>query len=156
LLQEVEAETQDVRQQSNLEFRWQIEGNLPHIHTDAGKLKVVIKNLIGNAVKFTPAGSITVEAHKRWGGVEMSVTDTGIGIPEEALVFIFEPFRQVQNSVTNRAGGTGLGLYIVKRLLELVGGTIEVESKLGRGSTFRLWVPLRSPRAPTPRESAPP
>jgi PAS domain S-box-containing protein len=150
LLQEVEMETQEVRQQSALAFRWQLEEPLPSLHTDAGKLKVVLKNLIGNAVKFTPAGRITVAARKRGEGVEVCVSDTGRGIPAEALGVIFEPFRQVHDSVTTRTGGTGLGLYIVKRLLELVGGTIEVESKLGQGSTFRIWIPLRSPRATTP------
>jgi PAS domain S-box-containing protein len=156
LLQEVAGETQEVQQQSGLEFRWQLAEPLPSLHTDGGKLKVVLKNLIGNAVKFTPKGRITVAARQRGQGVEVRVSDTGRGIPAEALGVIFEPFRQVPDAGTTRAGGTGLGLYIVKRLLELVGGTIEVESKLGRGSTFRLWVPLRSPRAPTPRESAPP
>jgi signal transduction histidine kinase len=150
VLQELAVETEEVRQQSKLNFRWQIEGTLPALHTDAGKLKVVLKNLIGNAVKFTPAGRITVAAQPRGEGVEVRVSDTGRGIPAEALGFIFEPFRQVQSADTTRAGGTGLGLYIVKRLLELMGGTIEVDSTVGQGSTFRLWVPTRRLRPPTP------
>jgi len=100
---------------------------------------VVVKNLIGNAVKFTKAGSITVAAHSHTGGVEISVIDTGIGISPEALALIFEPFHQVDNS--GQWGGTGLGLYIVKRLLEMLGGTVMVESEVGRGSTFRVWIP---------------
>ena len=139
LLEELQAETQGLRERASLEFVWQVEGELPPTHTDPGKLKVVVKNLIGNAVKFTKAGSITVAAHSHNGGVEISVTDTGIGIPPEALALIFEPFHQVDNS--GQQGGTGLGLYIVKRLLELLGGTVRVESEVGRGSTFRVWVP---------------
>jgi PAS domain S-box-containing protein len=143
LLEELKAETQEVRARTRLEFVWQVEGKLPLIYTDPGKLKVVVKNLIGNAVKFTKAGGITVAARSHNGGVEISVTDTGIGISPEALALIFEPFHQVDNS--GQRGGTGLGLYIVKRLLELLGGTVTVGSEVGRGSTFRVWVP-RDPR----------
>lgn len=71
----------------------------------------------------------------------VSVTDTGIGIPREALAFVFEPFRQVENSSSRRYEGTGLGLHIVKRFLELLGGNVAVESEIGRGSTFRVWLP---------------
>ena len=141
LLEEIKAETQEVRERSGLEFGWKTEEHLPPLHTDSGKLKVVIKNLIGNAAKFTPEGSITVDAHSRNGGVEISVADTGVGIPPEALALIFEPFRQVNPSPTSYSEGTGLGLYIVKRLLEALGGKIEVESEVGHGSTFRVWVP---------------
>ncbi len=139
LLEELKAETQEVRERASLEFVWQVEGELPPLQTDPGKVKVVVKNLIGNAVKFTKAGSITVAAHNHDGGVEISVTDTGVGISQEAIELIFEPFHQVDNS--GQLGGTGLGLHIVKRLLELLGGTVTVESEVGRGSTFRVWVP---------------
>jgi PAS domain S-box-containing protein len=141
VIKEVEAETQGLRKQSSLEFVWRVDAHLPPIRMDPGKMKVVLKNLIGNAVKFTEEGSITVNAYVRDEGVEISVTDTGIGIPQQALSTIFEPFRQVDNSTRRQYGGTGLGLHIVKRLLELLGGTITVESKVGRGSTFRVWVP---------------
>jgi signal transduction histidine kinase len=107
---------------------------------------VVIKNLVSNAVKFTTEGSVTVEAREQRGGVEISVSDTGIGIPQDALGFIFEPFRQVDSSDTRPYTGSGLGLHIVQRLLEVLGGTITVESAVGRGSTFRVWVPLPGAR----------
>ena len=142
LLEEIKAETQEVQEQSSLEFVWRVERELPPIYTDPGKLKVVIKNLIGNAVKFTEQGSITVDAHPRAGGIEISVADTGIGISSEVLPVIFEPFRQLESATVHGYKGTGLGLYIVKRLLELLGGTISVESEVGRGSTFRVWVPI--------------
>jgi PAS domain S-box-containing protein len=141
LLEEVRAETQPLQEQSRLAFVWEVEQPLPVLYTDAGKLKVVLKNLIGNAVKFTKTGGVTVRARPHRGGVELSVQDTGIGIAREELGVIFEPFRQLESSATRQSGGTGLGLHIVKRLLEVLGGSITVESELGRGSTFRVRLP---------------
>ena len=141
LLTEIQTDTLGLQEQSSLAFTWRADAALPVLRTDRGKLKVVIKNLLGNAVKFTPAGSITVAAQRRRGGVEISVTDTGVGIPPEGKAAIFEPFHQLDNSTTRKYEGTGLGLHIVKRLLELLQGTIEVESEVGRGSTFRVWIP---------------
>ena len=148
LLEEIKAETQGVQEQSALDFVWKVEGKLPLLHTDPGKLKVVLKNLIGNAVKFTKEGRITVEVQGGPRGVAINVSDTGIGIPPEALEVIFEPFRQAESVITRSHGGTGLGLYIVKRLLELLGGTVAVESEVGHGSMFRVWVPKESPASP--------
>lgn len=141
LLAEMQVDTQGLQEQSSLAFVWRIDAMVPPIRTDRGKLKVVVKNLLSNAVKFTAEGSITVEVRGRENGVAISVTDTGIGIPPEGLAVIFEPFRQLDNPVRHVHGGTGLGLHIVKRLLGLLQGTIEVESEVGRGSTFRVWVP---------------
>jgi signal transduction histidine kinase len=141
LLQEIQDETQALQERSRLTFAWDIEEALPRLYTDPGKLKVVLKNLIGNAVKFTETGGVTVAARTHQGGVELSVMDTGIGIPQEELGVIFEPFRQIEHSAARQYGGTGLGLYIVKRLLDVLGGTVTVESEVGRGSTFRIWVP---------------
>ena len=145
LLEELKAETQGVQERSALDFVWQVEKQLPLLYTDAGKLKIVLKNLIGNAVKFTTEGRITVAVQGYRQGVEITVSDTGSGIPAEALGLIFEPFQQAESAMTRSQGGTGLGLYIVKRLLELLGGTVVVESEVGRGSTFRVWVPRESP-----------
>jgi len=141
LLDEVKAETQGIWEQSPLTFVWNVADKLPSLHTDAGKLKMVIKNLIGNAVKFTEEGSIVVEAHGQHEGIAISVSDTGIGIPPAEVRNIFEPFLQVERSTTRRYGGVGLGLHIVKRLLEMLGGTVEVQSTVGHGSMFRVWVP---------------
>jgi len=140
LLEEIKAETEAERERVDLIYTWTIQGELPPLYTDRDKLKIVLKNLIRNAVKFTKEGSVTVEAQGLCGGIEVRVIDTGIGIPVEALELIFEPFRQV-GTVSSGGRGIGLGLHIVKRLLALLGGTIRVESKLGAGSTFRVWMP---------------
>jgi signal transduction histidine kinase len=145
VLKELEVETQEAYQHSGLHFQWELEEGFAPIRTDPEKLKVVLRNLIGNAVKFTPQGSITVQASPKHGGVEVRVSDTGIGITPEAMTVIFEPFRQGESVTTRPYGGAGLGLHIVKRLLELLGGTVAVESEVGRGSTFRVWVPRESP-----------
>jgi signal transduction histidine kinase len=141
VLQEVQAETSQLQEQTPLRFVWEVEEALPVLYTDPGKLKIVLKNLLGNAIKFTPSGSITVAARRAQEGVEFRVTDTGMGIPQEALGLIFEPFHQIEHSTTRQFGGTGLGLYIVKRLLEVLDGTITVESEVGHGATFRVWMP---------------
>ncbi len=141
LLKEIEVEAREFCEQAGLAFVLQVEANLPAIFTDSAKLKVVIKNLINNAVKFTQAGRVAVDTHIRDGGLEIRVTDTGAGIPPEALSEIFEPFQQLDAAKTNRHAGIGLGLYIVKRMLELLEGTIAVESEVGQGSTFHVWIP---------------
>jgi signal transduction histidine kinase len=148
VLEALQAESQEVYQRSPLHFGWEVETGLAPIRTDPEKLKVVLRNLIGNAVKFTPRGSITVKAVSRGEGIEVSVSDTGIGVPSEALAVIFEPFRQADESATRQYGGAGLGLYIVKQLLELLGGTITVESTIGWGTTFRVWVPRENSVSP--------
>ena len=141
LLREIDAETRELQGKSGLRFVWQVPAALPRLHTDPMKLKVVLKNLIGNAVKFTERGQVTVQAQSCNGQVEISVTDTGVGIAPEAREVIFEAFRQADGSMTRRFGGVGLGLYIVRRLLERLGGTISVDSEVGRGSTFHVYLP---------------
>jgi two-component system cell cycle sensor histidine kinase PleC len=141
LMKEVETETREVREQTPLEFSWHSEPQLPLLSTDPIKLKVVLKNLIGNAIKFTPTGGVTVHARPREAGVEICVADTGVGIAPEDLPTIFEPFRQGVQTQTQLHSGVGLGLYIVRRMLELLGGTVTVESTVGCGSTFHVWVP---------------
>ena len=141
LIDEVKTETQGLREQSGLGFVWKVEPDLPSLRTDPAKLKIVIKNLISNAVKFTEEGRVVIEAYKKDGGIEISVIDSGIGIPFDSLSIIFEPFRQVENPLTRSHGGAGMGLYVAKRLLEILGGTIRVESEVGRGSAFHVWIP---------------
>jgi signal transduction histidine kinase len=141
MLKQVKTETRAVRKQSRLSFVWQIDGGLPPLYTDAGKLKLIITNLTTNAVQFTPKGSVTITAHALDNGVEVTVCDTGVGIPPVALPRIFEPCRLGDPSASGQQKGKGLGLPVVKRLLALLGGMITVESEVGRGSTFRVWLP---------------
>ncbi|MGH7788320.1 MAG: ATP-binding protein [Candidatus Binatia bacterium] len=142
LLRDIEAETRSLREKPGVESIWRIAPQLPALHSDAVKLKVLLKNLIANAVKFTDHGSVAVSVDARDGWLEFCVADTGIGMSEDTLAVIFEPFRQGDSSTTRRHGGVGLGLYIVSRLLDLLSGRIEVESTQGKGSTFRIWVPV--------------
>ncbi len=148
LLEELATETRDWPVKENVSLRWEVAPDLPVVWTDAAKLNVVLKNLITNALKFTDHGHVTVIARDARPGVEIVVTDTGVGIPDAALSIVFEPFRQADSSSTRRYGGVGLGLYIVRRLLDLLGGTIQLDSRVGEGSTFRVWIPLRSPEPP--------
>ncbi len=117
----------------------------PGLHTrlrgDPGRLRQVLVNLCGNAIKFTLEGEVIIEARplsqsdgRLW--VRIEVRDTGIGIPQDKIDLLFEAFQQADNTITRRFGGTGLGLTISKRLVEMMGGTIGVESVVGEGSTF--------------------
>ena len=116
--------------------------DLPLLSTDQDKVQQILMNLLSNAVKFTPAGSITITAQQHDGEITIAVADTGIGIPAEALEHIFEEFRQVDSSTTRQYGGTGLGLSISRRLAQLLGGDITVQSTVGVGSTFTVTLPL--------------
>ena len=149
LLAELQSEMWELFQQSELQLEYHTDPTLPLVSTDPSKLKVVIKNLIGNAIKFTEKGKILVDVQVRGEGLEIAVSDTGTGISPEELAVIFEAFRQGEQKVlTRRHKGVGLGLYIVKRMLELLGGQVSVESVLGQGSTFRIWLPLHRPVSP--------
>jgi signal transduction histidine kinase len=106
----------------------------------------VLLNLVGNAIKFTEAGSVRIVAHRDGDAFVVSVADTGPGIAEADRQRIFEEFQQADSSTTRKKGGTGLGLSIAKRIVELHGGRIWVESTVGRGSTFSFRVPVRVER----------
>ena len=130
----------------------EIPEDLPAVEGDENRLQQIMYNLVGNAVKFTKSGSIAVSAAVRGAMVEVTVADTGIGIPPDKLVDIFKSFEQADASTSREYGGTGLGLSITKQLVELHGGTIRVESELGLGSQFIFTLsvsaasPVRSTR----------
>ena len=113
--------------------------------SDIDKARQVLVNLAGNAVKFTDHGEVRLSVVRDLDEVRFSVCDTGIGITAEDLHRLFQPFAQVETGLTRRYGGTGLGLYICRRLAGMLGGRIEVESTPGPGSTFTLVLPSRSP-----------
>ena len=132
--------------EKGLELAYVIDPQTPHtLIGDVTRLRQVLVNLLSNAVKFTKHGQVTVSvsARPREGRryeVSFAVKDTGIGIPPERIGCLFESFAQGDASTTRRYGGTGLGLAISKRLVDLMGGTITVESEVGRGSTFRFMI----------------
>jgi len=138
LFAEVEGETRNLPGAAHLRFEWNVDPELPALRSDRLKLKVILKNLINNAVKFTLQGEVSITADKVDDTFEIEVRDTGTGITQEALPVIFEAFRQGDSSPTRRFDGAGLGLYIVQRLLEVLGGTIHVSSEPGKGSSFRI------------------
>lgn len=119
-----------------------IAANLPDVYADENRLKQILFNLVGNAINYTESGEIILSAKQVKGKMIISVSDTGKGIPESQLTTIFEPFRQGDNSISRNVGGTGIGLTITKRLVELHGGKIEVKSQLGRGSIFNFSLPI--------------
>ncbi len=115
--------------------------NVGQIQTDADRLRQVIMNLLGNATKFTESGSITLSLRTDADAVELSVADTGIGIPADDLPHIFDEFRQVERQGGAGAEGTGLGLAIAKKTVELLGGEIHATSEVGAGTTFTVRLP---------------
>jgi signal transduction histidine kinase/DNA-binding NarL/FixJ family response regulator len=141
LIDEITAEQMLQRRPAGVEIKSELSPDVPTVRTDRVKLKMVLNNLVGNAVKFTEHGAVTIAARPEDGGIQIAVSDTGIGIPPAVQAVIFEPFRQADGTIHERYGGAGLGLYIVRRLLEMLGGTISVDSGPGQGSTFRVWIP---------------
>ncbi|MDO8975103.1 PAS-domain containing protein [Reyranella sp.] len=139
-------------------------GTPEHLRGDATRVRQILFNLIGNAIKFTEVGEIrvhvrTVSESKERVRLALSVTDTGIGVSAEQAARLFQPFSQADNSTTRRFGGTGLGLSIVRRLAELMGGGVTVESAPGRGSTFTVTLDLGRAEGPvaeaTPKPASP-
>ncbi|MCP3168817.1 response regulator [Myxococcus qinghaiensis] len=118
-----------------------IDGQASMLRTDALKLRQIMLNLLSNAAKFTDTGEVALSMVPSGDEVVMTVEDTGVGIPADQLPFIFEKFRQVDGSTTRKVGGTGLGLAIVRELSRVLGGTVNVVSTLGRGTTFTVRLP---------------
>ncbi len=159
LLEEVVGMVLPQAQLKRLQLRSEVLTNQPLVVlADPLRLRQVLLNLLGNAIKFTEQGAVVArvrllnacDSHLH---LRFEVQDTGIGIPPEKRFAIFEPFRQADSSTTRRYGGTGLGLAICKKIIDLYGGTIDVESEVGQGSTF--WFELQLPVAQLPAQPQP-
>jgi len=139
-----------------LELQLLVEPDVPSLlRGDAGRLRQILINLVGNAIKFTSEGTVTLhvsttaeDAHQAT--LRFIVRDTGIGIPSDKLNLIFDAFTQADSSTTRLYGGTGLGLAICKQLVELMGGSIGVDSTVGKGSTFYVIITLENRSTPPP------
>lgn len=134
-----------------LHFDLSLDEGLDTVYTDEGKVKQILLNILGNAIKFTPSkGSIQLQVRAgrlgRARAIELSIRDTGIGIPPHSLSKIFDEFQQIDGSYTRDYPGTGLGLAITKRFVDILGGEIGVESQSGLGSTFRVFIPIPEER----------
>ena len=118
------------------------------IRSDPTRLRQLVFNLVSNAIKFTPTGSVAIRARGEAGALVIDVADSGIGIPADQLDLIFDPFHQVDGGTTRQFGGTGLGLAICRKIAAALGGGITVASEVGRGTTFTLTLPLVAEAAP--------
>jgi signal transduction histidine kinase/DNA-binding response OmpR family regulator len=158
LKQHMERTFRQLATDKGLDFNVRFDPKLPEtILTDEKRLQQIVLNLLSNAFKFTSKGSVTLGvrcADKGWSpnhpvlrnaarAIEIAVTDTGIGIPDEKQKLIFEPFLQADGTTSRKYGGTGLGLSISREIARLLGGELQVRSKSGEGSTFTLYVPLK-------------
>lgn len=144
LLKDVCAAMDVLARQKGLTIATSIAADLPqYLYGDAQRLKQILINLVGNAIKFTKKGGVQIDFMRagpsHW---VMKVSDTGIGIPDEAHAYIFEPFRQVENVLTQTNRGTGLGLSITKQLVDLMDGQIMLDSRIGHGSAFIITLPM--------------
>ncbi len=144
LIEQVQSNNAGLFLNKNLEFNVEVAEDLPPIWADQIRVTQILNNLISNAAKFTEQGGVTLRAYRSDDNICFSVSDTGIGIAPADLETIFEKFRQVDGSFTRRAEGTGLGLPITRHLVEMHGGRIEVQSELGKGSTFSVYLPIRA------------
>jgi signal transduction histidine kinase len=144
VVETVRSATESLAQNKKLALKTEVAKSLPIGLGDEQRLTQVLLNLVGNAIKFTDTGEVRVTAKAVNGQFNLSVTDTGPGIPTEHQTRIFEQFHQVDSSNTKAKGGTGLGLAIAKQIVELHGGRIWVESTPGKGSTFRMELPTRA------------
>jgi signal transduction histidine kinase len=146
LWQELALELTALPRDAGVRLAW-LPADAAVLLTDRRKVKIVLKNLVGNALKFTHRGRVEIGCRVDGSECALSVSDTGIGIAAEHLATIFEPFRQLDGSDRRRYGGVGLGLHIVQRLCRQLGAELTVTSEAGRGSTFTVRLPLSGPAA---------
>jgi signal transduction histidine kinase len=141
VIREVAQLMEPMAEAKGLALHLHLPERVPSIMTDADKLRQVLVNLVGNAVKYTETGSIDLALEPADGRVEVRVTDTGVGIAAEDLPYIFKPFWQVDRAQRTNGGGTGLGLSVVQNVVRLLGGRISVHSTPGKGTTFTVVLP---------------
>jgi len=143
VVETVRTSLQSLAREKGLEFAAAADDNIPLALGDPKRITQCLMNLVGNAVKFSKQGRVTVWVEQQGENLVYRVSDTGIGIPKEELENIFAEFQQVDTAITREFSGTGLGLNITKKFVEMHGGRIWVESELGKGSTFFFAIPLR-------------
>jgi PAS domain S-box-containing protein len=161
LLERALATVRERAMEKGLLLRLEVDAGLPETCvSDALRLEQVLLNLLANAVKFTQKGEVCLSARKQDGRLVLTVCDTGIGMSAAQVARLFHPFEQADGSTTRRFGGTGLGLTISNRLVEMLGGEIRTHSELGQGSQFEVWLPLLTQTgeasAPAVHEASPP
>jgi signal transduction histidine kinase len=149
MIASVRTSLRSLAKEKGLDLGTDVPDDLPPARGDGGRLMQCLMNLTGNALKFTPRGTVCIGVALKGDELIYRVSDTGIGIPPEELQNVFAEFRQVDSTVTRRFGGTGLGLSISKKFVEMHGGRIWVETKVGHGSTFFFSVPLRVGESPS-------
>jgi signal transduction histidine kinase len=146
IVRSVVGATESLARAKGLEIRTEVAPDLPRGRGDIRRLTQVVLNLVGNAIKFTDRGSVTISIAAADGAFRLAVTDTGPGIDPDHHKRIFDEFQQVDSSSTRSKGGSGLGLSISKRIVEMHGGSIWVESELGKGAAFHVRLPIVSDR----------
>lgn len=139
-------------QKKGLELRTELDQSLELLNSSRLYVREILQNFITNAIKYTEKGSVTIGARAKPGGVEFTVTDTGIGISKSDREKVFDKFFRSEDYRTRQSSGTGLGLYVTMKLARLIHAEISLESELNKGSTFRIFIPnLQSAPAPNPK-----
>ncbi len=145
LVNHLETVTGYLIEKNGNKFKIKSNFSIHFFHSDRGKLTQILFNLISNAAKFTNQGEVSLnvqsEIIENKTGLRFDIQDSGIGIPKDKIDRLFKPFSQVDSSTTRKYGGTGLGLMIVKKYTELLGGNVSFQSEFGKGSTFSIWIP---------------
>ena len=147
VINSVDAVATPLAAEKQIDWQVEVEGELPLVVADPNVLHKVVMNLVGNALKFCGQGGhvkLAVGLERPASMLRVEVSDDGIGIPKQDLQVIFERFRQADQSISRKYGGSGLGLSLVKELCELMGGSVEVQSVVGQGSTFRVHLPVQT------------